>query len=219
MLVIKNCQLPFNGSESTYSKIIQLWQQALCGLEDLLCGKPQQISNRSIPLAFSAWHLYPNLIVLGSEVRNITFNDPLVDRRGVGTIALQPRSAIANQGTAWSLTLSHLRYYGDPVNVRSHADFSRVTIDELHIIALGSIFSTWGINQRDVNPVLQWFMEFWEFLYSGTSCKDNLSSLDRLEYLAKAAKKVLTFQQERQTGRAPTLSLWATSCQEIPRRL
>ncbi|KAL9074075.1 MAG: hypothetical protein Q9161_002484 [Pseudevernia consocians] len=191
MLVIKNCQLPFNGGESTYSKVIQSWQQALSGLENLLCGKPQEISNHSIMLAFSAWHLYPNLIVLGNEVRNVTFDDPLVDQRGVGTIALQPRSATANQGTAWSLTLSHLRYYGDPVTVRSHGDFSRVTIEELHVIALGSILGTWGVGQRDVLPVLQWFVDLWEFLKSGSSLKDALSSLDFLGYLAKAARRVL----------------------------
>ena len=191
MLVLKNCQLPFHGGESTYSKIIQSWQQALSGLENLLCGKPQEISNRSIPLAFSAWHLYPNLIVLGSEVRNVTFHDPLVDPRGVGTIALLPRSATANQGTAWSLTLSHLRYYGDPVTVQSQADFSRVTVDQLHIIALGSILSTWRIGQRDTLPVLQWFVELWEFLRLGVSHKGTLTSLDWLEYLANAAKSVL----------------------------
>ena len=135
-LVLENCQLPFPGGQSTYSKVIRSWQQAMSSLEDLLCGKPQEISNSSILLAFSAWHLYPNLIVLGSEVRNVTFNDPLVDQNGVGTIALQPRSATTNHGTAWSLTLSHLRYYGDPVTVQSHADASRVTIHDLHIIAL-----------------------------------------------------------------------------------
>ena len=191
MLVIKNCQLPFNGGASTYSKVIESWQQALSGLEDLLCGKPQQISNRSILLAFSAWHLYPNLIVLGSEVRNITFDDGLVDQQGVGTIAFQSRPKTANQGTVWSLTLSHLRYYGDPVTVRSHADFSRVSIEELHIIALGSIFYTWGVGQRDVPPVLRWFVDVWEFLSSGVSDRSTLSSLDWLGYLAKAAKKLL----------------------------
>ena len=191
MLVIKNCQLPFNGGDSTYSKVIQSWQQALWGLEDLLSGKPQQISNRSVLLAFSAWHLYPNLIVLGSEVRNITFNDDLVDQGGVGTIAFQCSPTTANPGTVWSLTLSHLRYYGDPVTVRSHADFSRVTIEELHIIALGSIFYTWGVGQRDVPPVLRWFVDVWEFLSSGVSDRSSLSSLDWLGYLAKAAKKVL----------------------------
>ena len=190
MLVMKNYQLPFNGGDSTYSKVIQSWQQALSGLEDLLCGKPQQISNRSVLLAFSAWHLYPNLIVLGDEVRNITFDDDLVDQRGVGTLAFQSRPTTANQGTVWSLTLSHLRYYGDPVTVRSHADFSRVTIEELHIIALGSIFSTWGVGPRDAPPVLRWFVDVWEFLSSGVSRSSYLSSLDWLGYLAKAAKKV-----------------------------
>ena len=200
MLVLKNCQLPFSGGESTYSKVIKSWQQALSSLEDLLCGKPQEISNRSIPLAFSAWHLYPNLIVLGSEIRNIAFHDPLVDQRGVGTIALQPRSRTANQGTTWSLTLSHLRYYGDPVTVQSHADFSRVTIDDLHIIALGGILSTWGIGQRDVLPVVRWFVDIWEFVLSGTSSKRASCSLEWLGYLAAAANKVLLSNTSSKTA-------------------
>ena len=191
MLVLKNCQLPFSGGASTYTKVIQSWQQSLSSLEDLLCGKPQEISSRSIPLAFSAWHLYPNLIVLGSEVRNVTFHDPLVDQRGVGTIALQPRSPTANQGTVWSLTLSHLRYYGDPVTVQSKPDFSRVTIHELHIIALGGILSTWDIGKREILPALQWFVDVWEFVRSGVSNENNFCSLEWLGYLAAAADKVL----------------------------
>ena len=191
MLVLKNCQLPFPGGASTYAKVIQSWQQSMSSLEDLLCGKPQEISSRSIPLAFSAWHLYPNLIVLGSEVRNVTFHDPLVDRRGVGTIALQPRSPTANQGTVWSLALSHLRYYGDPVTVQSDPDFSRVTIHELHIIALGGILSTWGIGKREIVPVLQWFVDVWDFLRSGLSSAKISDSLEWLGYFAAAAKKVL----------------------------
>ena len=178
MLIWKNCEIPFDGGESTYSKVIQSWQQALSGLEDLLCGRPQEISNGAIPLAFSAWHLYPNLIVLGSEVKDVRFNDPLVDQRGVGTIALESRTPAANRGTRWSLALSRLRYYGDPVTVQSHSDFSRVTIGEVHIIALGSIFRTWGISQRDILPVLQWFVDVWEFLRLEALRKDNLTCLD-----------------------------------------
>ena len=192
MLVLKNCQLPFPSGASTYTKVIQSWQQSMSSLEDLLCGEPQEISNRSIPLAFSAWHLYPNLIVLGSEVRNVTFHDPLVDQRGVGTIALQPRSSTANKGTVWSLTLSHLRYYGDPVTVQSNSDFSRVTIHELHIIALGSIFHTWGIGQHEIVPVLHWFVNVWDFLRSGVSSANIYCSLEWLGYLAAAANKVLS---------------------------
>ena len=191
MLVLKNCQLPFPGGTSTYAKVIQSWQQSMSSLEDLLCGKPQEISTRSIPLAFSAWHLYPNLIVLGSEVRNVVFHDPLVDQQGVGTIALQPRSPTANQGTVWSLALSHLRYYGDPVTVQSDLDFTRVTIHELHIVALGGILSTWGIGEREIVPVLQWFVDVWEFLRSGVSSANLSYSLEWFEYFAAAAKKVL----------------------------
>ena len=200
MLVLKNCQLPFPGGASTYTKVIQAWQQSMSGLEDLLCGKPQEISSRSIPLAFSAWHLYPDLIVLGNEVRNVTFNDSLVDQRGVGTIALQPRSPTANQGTVWSLTLSHLRYYGDPVTVQSNLDFKRVTIHELHVVALGSIFSAWGIGEREIVPVLPWFVNVWEFLRSGISSAEDFRALEWLEYLAVAANKVLLSDTSSKTA-------------------
>ena len=191
MLVLKNRQLPFPGGASTYTKVIQSWQQSMSSLEDLLCGKPQEISSRSIPLAFSAWHLYPNLIVLGSEVRCVTFHDPLVDQRGVGTIALEPRSPTADRGTVWSLALSHLRYYGDPITVQSNPDFTRVTIHELHIIALGSLLTTWDIGQREVFPALQWFVDVWEFLRTGVSSTKFFGFLEWLEYFAVAANKVL----------------------------
>ena len=190
MLILKNFPLPFHGGESTYSKVIQSWQQALTGLENLLSGKPQELSNCSIPLAFSAWHLYPNLIVLGSEVKKIAFHDPLVDQRGVGTMAVSPRSGTENRGPTWSLALSHLRYYGDPVTVQSHPDFSRVTINQLHIIALGSVIHTWGVSQRDTLPVLQWFVELGEFL-GLTSPRSNSYCLDWLRYLVNAAETVL----------------------------
>ena len=77
--------------------------------------------------------------------------------RGAATIAKEPRFKKPAQGSSWSLALSHLRYYGDPVTVESHTDFSRVTIQQLHIIALGSLFNTWDIEQRDVLSVAQWF--------------------------------------------------------------
>ena len=82
MLIIKNIQLPFNDGESTYLKVIEAWQQAVSALEQLLCGRPQEISNRSILLAFSDWHLYPNLVVLGSETKTVQFSDHIMHPRG-----------------------------------------------------------------------------------------------------------------------------------------
>ena len=191
MLIIKNIQVPFNGGESTYSKVIEAWQQAMSALEQLLCGRPQEISNRSILLAFSAWHLYPNLVVLGSETKNVQFSDHIMDPRGAATIAKEPRFKKAAQGSSWSLALSHLRYYGDPVTVESHTDFSRVTIQQLHIIALGSLFNAWDIEQRDVLSVAQWFASLWDFLCQGASERLVLDRLAWLRYLAQATKELL----------------------------
>ena len=188
-LIIKNSQLPFNGGPTTYRKVVEAWQQAMTCLESLLCGRPQAISNKSILLAFSAWHLYPNLIWLGSDIRNVDFHDPYVDPRGTGTIALEPGSATATRSTSWSLALSHLRYYGRPVTAESSTDFSRVNIQQLHIVALGSITYLWRISQRDIPAVMQWFVQVWSFLDQNAT-EPALEGLDWLKYLAQAAKVV-----------------------------
>ena len=197
MLVIKNVQLPFNSGVSTYDKVIETLRQAMRGLNDLVSGKPQEIFNGAILLAFSAWHIYPNLIVLGGEIKTIQFDDQRVDPRGTGTIRLHPRST--SQGTSWSLALSHLRYYGDSVTVKSSTDFSRVDIHELHIIALGSIFNSWEINRRDIFYVAQWFSRLWDFLCRDAS-RAALDGLDWFQCLAEAAKEVVKSEANAGSG-------------------
>lgn len=199
MLIVKNAQLPFHGGASTYRKVIETWRQAMQGLESLLCGRPQEIFNGAILLAFSAWHLYPNLIVFGHEIKTIKFDDQCVDPRGIGTIRLQHRSALACQGTSWSLALSHLRYYGNPVTVTSTTDFSRVAIHELHTVALGSILRSWEISARDTLDVAQWFTGLWDFLCCGAT-KDALDGLGWLKCLAQAAKEVLRSNASNESG-------------------
>ena len=75
---------------------------------------PQEISDGSILLTLSAWHLFPDLIVLASEVRNMQFKDNLVPFNGVGTVGLQSCTS-SEEDTQWFLALSHLQYYGGPV--------------------------------------------------------------------------------------------------------
>lgn len=201
MLVVKNVQLLFDSGASTYSKVINVWRHALSGLENLLCGRPQEISSRSVLLAFSAWHLYPDLIILGNEVTKVPFRDHCVNPRGIGTIALRPRSDSSIQGTSWSLALSHLRYYGDPITVKSNTDFSRVDIDQLHIVVLGSLFSHWEVSQRDLSAASQWFVDLWDLL----SASDGAGSvflqeeLFWLHDLARAAAQAVSARtDERQ---------------------
>lgn len=200
MLIVKNLSLPFNGGISTYRKVIDAWRQSMSRLEDLLCGRPQQISNRAIMLAFSAWHLYPDLVVLGKEITNVRFKDPLLHPQGIATISLERLPNKADQCSSWSLALSHLRYYGNPVTVESHTDFTRVTIQQLHIVALGCLLDSWDIHKRDTLSVAQWFVDLWGFLYRHSS-KDYLGGLDWLQYLAQAAKTILQLgNRDKQTA-------------------
>ena len=196
MLIIKSAQLPFNDGESTYSKVIEAWRQAMSVLENLLCGRPQEISSRSILVALSAWHLYPDILVLGRQTTPVKFNDCSVDPLGIATIAKEPRSEIAPRFTSWSLTLSHYRYYGDPVTVRSETDFSRVNIQQLHLVALGSLFHAWRVDQRDLLPAAKCLVSLWNFLCQGSPPKHLVKAIPWLEYLAHAAEKLLISDTE-----------------------
>ena len=114
-------------------------------LEDLILGKPQRISKGALLVGLSCWHIYPDLNVL-DPLAHVKFNDELVSKGGVITLGLQSATPGDDLGVRWSLSLSHLRYYGDPVTVStsSGANGSRISMEELHMIALGSLFGAWG---------------------------------------------------------------------------
>ena len=192
-LIIKNVQLPGSSGQSMYSQIVDSWRQAMGGLERLIRGEPQNISNKAILYAFSAWHIYPNLIVLGSEIRRVSFRDNCVNPNGVGDLGYSRREPGIGTGMTWSLALSHLRYYGDPVIVESDLPTSRITIHQLHLVALGSLFNHWGISQRDIGAASQWFICLWDHLRKKTSDIDEYQAqegLDWFQSLAEAARKI-----------------------------
>ena len=203
MLLIKNVQLPFDSSGSTYSKVIESWRQAMIGLENLLCGKPQTIFNNAILVAMSAWHLYPDLIVLDKQTKSIKFADRFAHPGGVGTINLSRAEPLASaEGTQWSLLLSHLRYYGGPVEVKSNLDFTRVNISQLHLIAFGTILSSWEVRQKDIIAVAQWFTVIWDYLCQADEEGHKTSSMIGIEWfgwLAEAARSLLPSKEKPNT--------------------
>jgi len=89
-LVTKGLGLEFPQAPSTDHEVVEIWRQAMSGMEDLLKGHPQQISDASILLAFSTWHLFPDLLVLADRPTNVPFKDKLFPGSGVGTIGLLP---------------------------------------------------------------------------------------------------------------------------------
>ena len=115
------------------------------GLEDLLKGMPQQTSDGAILLALFAWHLYPDMIVLRNKPQKVKFSDTLFPPTGVITVGLESIDPTFDQGIKWSLTLSHLRYYSDPVIVEVQEDNSRVSMEQLRIVGLGAFLGAWGV--------------------------------------------------------------------------
>lgn len=156
MLILKNLEIPVNDGRSTYQKVVNAWKDAMKGLENLLCGMPHEISDGAILLALSAWHLYPDLVVLSNETKTVSFKDALFPAGGVVTVGLHPQSTEESTGMQWSLTLSHLHYYGDPVLIESAEDNSRVTMNQLRLVALGALFACWDVQQEDLLKVAQW---------------------------------------------------------------
>ncbi|KAK2846313.1 hypothetical protein FQN49_005848 [Arthroderma sp. PD_2] len=164
LLMLKNINIPFPGGSSTYDKVMSAWKHAMLGIENLLCGRPQSVSDAGVLLALSSWHLYPDLIVLGNKTVNVQFKDPLLPDTGICTIGLHSTTPEENGGVQWSLTLSHLRYYGSAVSVTSSTDHSRVTISQLLLVAFGGLLGHWRVSPRDFEAAAVLFCSIGDIL-------------------------------------------------------
>jgi len=97
----------------------------------------------------SAWHLYPDLIVLSNDIKHVSFCDNLFPSQGVVNVELQSSNPTHDEEIQWSLTLSHSRFYEDPVPGVSCEDNSRVTMDKLHLIAVGAYLERYRISASE----------------------------------------------------------------------
>ena len=191
-LIIQDSGLPVSTSGLMYSNVIEAWTTAMTSLQKLILGIPQNISKGSILLGLLSWHIYPDLNVV-EPTENIQFHDPFVGKGGVVTLGLQREDSIGS-GVHWSLALSHLRFYGDPVPVERSigSDNGRLTLPELHLVALGSVISSWS-NPADINilEAADCFIAIGECLSHqenrGQKVEGLRSNLHWLELLIKAA--------------------------------
>ncbi|RAH79976.1 hypothetical protein BO86DRAFT_390602 [Aspergillus japonicus CBS 114.51] len=189
-LIQRNIDLPLPSHSTTYVNIVHVWKQAMQGLEALLSGTPLLVSDGTFLLAFSSWHLFPDLIVLGQETKNASFRDKLFPPGGKATIGAEPTSARSPfGGLQWSLAFSHLKFYGDPVLARNDRDFTRVTFHELRLVVLGSLLNSWRVSVRDHPSIAQWFLDIWSLLGTVPNARDNLPWM---EHLVEAAQALLS---------------------------
>ncbi|KAI1410288.1 hypothetical protein F5Y13DRAFT_202429 [Hypoxylon sp. FL1857] len=158
---------------------------AMVGLERLLKGEPQSVTDGAILLAISAWHIFPNLIVLGSQTKKIDFDDPVIPPEGLLTIGIttEREGNDLHSGIYWSVALSHYRYYGKPMQATGKAD-TRLTMDELHLVALGSLLRTWSAPRAQFELSAQWFVVLWQCV---CQVEDSLQPPQWLGVIANAA--------------------------------
>lgn len=153
MLVLDNINIPVNNRTQVYGSVIQTWKNALTTMDQIIKGTPYGIQDGAVLAALAAWHLYPDIVVLGKETVEIRQKDILVHQGGVLTIGLEVEPKADKKGLFWSLSLAHLRFYGYPIlserSIRS--DAGRLSPVELILVALGCVMGSWGISLSDVD--------------------------------------------------------------------
>lgn len=210
-LVIDNIRLPFLDSGTTFDKVTQAWVRSMEVLEALLGNEPKLAVDRSVLLAISSWHLYPNLLVFQEEATNISFSDELFPALGVLSLGFEyhaPSRDMENRkaqdtlgglgmATRWSLALSHLRYYGSPVQVRSDGNQGeRATVDEMWLCCLGAILRQWEVSISNLEASVQWFQKIGDLLHPSEESEKTV-----LSWLSKLCRAAGTISSQYDTKR------------------
>ncbi|KAE8338262.1 hypothetical protein BDV24DRAFT_166466 [Aspergillus arachidicola] len=114
-------------------------------VQNLLMGISQRVNSGAVLLALSAWHLYPDMDVFCVSNKTVEQKDPLMSGAGRLIVGLEDADPYHSTGIFWLLSLSHLRYYGDPVLCRRSVaeDASRVSFNEFTLVALGCFLQRW----------------------------------------------------------------------------
>ncbi|KAF5544520.1 hypothetical protein FPHYL_11010 [Fusarium phyllophilum] len=146
MILLDKVNLPISH-DTVYSSVIAAWKSAVETMERLVKGMPQAVNEGSCLLALSAWHLYPDITVEGSDTPPLQFSDPLVQSGGFLTLGLaRPREGDAH-GVFWSLSLAHLNFYGRPVSrkARFDTDSRKLSFDQFTQAVYGSLLGHWNL--------------------------------------------------------------------------
>ncbi|OCK74985.1 hypothetical protein K432DRAFT_467647 [Lepidopterella palustris CBS 459.81] len=167
LLIIDNLGISVSGKSTLSDSVLDVWRSAMITVDKLVAGKPQSVQTGAPLLGLASWHLYPDMVVFGrdKDVKDVKQNDPLINRGGIITLGIQDTRR-SGDGIYWSLPLAHLRYYGEPV--RSEASLSsqtsRVSIDELLYVALGSLVRRWCADADDIEPAAKLVVQLDKFV-------------------------------------------------------
>ncbi|KAK5664008.1 hypothetical protein OQA88_222 [Cercophora sp. LCS_1] len=132
ILLVADLTLGVNNEMTLYSSVLSAWKSALESVEKLVSGMPQSINSGPSLLALSSWHLYPDILMIGSKIAEHRFKDALVAPGGILTVGLNYKNKEEPTGVFWSLSLAHMNYYGHPIRSESRLDLDtcRITFQQ-----------------------------------------------------------------------------------------
>ncbi|KAF3760934.1 hypothetical protein M406DRAFT_296428, partial [Cryphonectria parasitica EP155] len=141
--VLQGIDLPVDNSTDVYKSVMRAWDNAMSAMGKLLQGMPQLV-NGAVLIAMSAWHLYPDVEKFSTRAECVYFGDQLIPQGGHVTTGLEYYNDEDSRGIYWSLSLGHLRFYGDPVvSTVSSIDESKVSFDDFTLVVLGGLLGLW----------------------------------------------------------------------------
>lgn len=165
-----------NGNTSLYKNVMQTWVRTMEVANGLVSGEPHSVDSGAILVGLSAWHLYPDMLLLQDESLTPTTlhqHDPLIAPGGLLTVGLQSKDGRRGQGgIGWSLSLGHLRYYGGPVLSRSHLDTTRnrVSFTQLILVAIGSMAAFWETTDPETGIIIT---RLWDYVHQAIKVSAN----------------------------------------------
>ncbi|KAK8015783.1 serine threonine kinase [Apiospora marii] len=164
LLIIKNLSIAIHRHNvSLYKDVLSVWASALTATEGLISGKPHAVRDGPVLLGLSAWHIFPDMLVFNGPTGSIhvSMNDPLVRPGGVLSLGISDPAHREEQGVYWSLSLSHHMYYGEAVKRtrRLDVDGSRLTLNDLFLVCIGSLLRRWSIPKNGINKAIMIMQE------------------------------------------------------------
>lgn len=158
MLIIDNVKGSVNKMNDTYESVLAAWKNSLAQMEGLIKGISQQAISGDILLALSAWHLFPDMLVVVPCKTQVRQHDPIFESGGALTIGLE-KPDLDKSGVSWSLPLARLRHYGAPVvsscSINSQ-ERSRLSLTEFLQAFLGCFLQGWGDAALDTLRAVRW---------------------------------------------------------------
>jgi hypothetical protein len=195
-LLIGNTSLAISGNTGTYKSVINAWKLALQVVEKLVTGEPQSIQDGAVILGLKSWHLFPDIFALRAGQNKIQLHDSLLPQSAIITLGISSCSPDSEGSVFWSLPLSYVRYYGNPIPSLANIGESttRLLLPEFFQVVLGSVFSGWGEHSRDIQKASEFVFHLGEFI---TSSKSALVKAPRswVELLAEAAESYLSAER------------------------